>query len=303
MTPPAPENESPLEQWLLAYDSLLAGDLAALPPMAAESVASVNLQQAQVCLQMLELDRLSQQLDPSSSQAVSDDAGQRFQRFRLIRKLGEGGFGVVFLRKTPRFSDWSRLRSPSRKRSSPKNVGSGFWLSLERSHSCPSSNRRDPRSRTVRTVLLSSLAILCGWLVADWLTRHGQNGVPWETAIGWIEQVGDSIQYAHEHGVWHCDLKPSNILLVPVDPAVSCDDKASTAYDGRLFGFRCPISVWLAPSPRHRCLRNFPHLCDFGIRLWEGHSPTWPQSNVIPGSLRYPFEPTCSASARSSTKS
>ena len=42
-------------------------------------------------------------------------------------------------------------------------------------------------------------------------------------AMKWIAQVGDAMQYAHQSGVMHCDLKPANILLTRMRNAVVSD--------------------------------------------------------------------------------
>lgn len=34
-------------------------------------------------------------------------------------------------------------------------------------------------------------------------------------AVEWVRQLALAIQYAHDHGVVHCDLKPNNVLLEP----------------------------------------------------------------------------------------
>lgn len=50
--------------------------------------------------------------------------------------------------------------------------------------------------------------------LADWLKRHrpGQPLSPDEVAY-FVEQAAEALQYAHEHGVIHQDVKPSNFLL------------------------------------------------------------------------------------------
>jgi serine/threonine protein kinase len=38
-------------------------------------------------------------------------------------------------------------------------------------------------------------------------------GMPWKRAQPVIESIGSALEYAHEHGVVHCDLKPSNVFV------------------------------------------------------------------------------------------
>jgi eukaryotic-like serine/threonine-protein kinase len=40
-----------------------------------------------------------------------------------------------------------------------------------------------------------------------------ERAIALEEAIRWVEQAARTLQFAHEHGVIHCDLKPSNLLL------------------------------------------------------------------------------------------
>lgn len=50
--------------------------------------------------------------------------------------------------------------------------------------------------------------------LADWLKRHrpGQP-LPLDEVIYFVAQAAEALQYAHEHGVIHQDVKPSNFLL------------------------------------------------------------------------------------------
>jgi RNA polymerase sigma factor (sigma-70 family) len=37
--------------------------------------------------------------------------------------------------------------------------------------------------------------------------------IPAALALRWVSEAGDAIEHAHQHGIVHCDLKPSNLLL------------------------------------------------------------------------------------------
>src|SRR5439155_2539906 len=45
------------------------------------------------------------------------------------------------------------------------------------------------------------------------LTRRGRLG--WEEVVGYMKQLCQALQYAHEKGIIHRDLKPSNLMITP----------------------------------------------------------------------------------------
>ena len=47
------------------------------------------------------------------------------------------------------------------------------------------------------------------------IERFGDSPAPPRTAVEIVVQLARAMQYAHEHGVLHCALKPSNVLLTP----------------------------------------------------------------------------------------
>ncbi|HHW08599.1 MAG TPA: serine/threonine protein kinase [Firmicutes bacterium] len=57
------------------------------------------------------------------------------------------------------------------------------------------------------------------WLVMEYVegeslaTRLERGPVPWREAVDMVTAVCEGLQYAHEHGVWHLDIKPGNVLI------------------------------------------------------------------------------------------
>ncbi|MEO7000763.1 MAG: serine/threonine-protein kinase, partial [Ktedonobacterales bacterium] len=73
--------------------------------------------------------------------------------------------------------------------------------------------------------------------LADLLARNGQ--LPIQRVVSYVEQTAAALDYAHEHGIVHRDVKPSNLLLHP---------------DGRLllsdFGIARPLDSADLPTVR-----------------------------------------------------
>ena len=62
-----------------------------------------------------------------------------------------------------------------------------------------------------------------GGSVADWLERCAPEGIPLPDAIRIAREVADALAHAHEQGVVHRDVKPSNILIAEDGAALLTD--------------------------------------------------------------------------------
>jgi|GEM_PF-2694974 len=250
MTHSSTDPEAFFEEWLLAYDSMLVDDLTATLPSSSQSDPARNaeLHKAQICLQLLELDRLSLDADASNSKqstrkserstrippsgtrsSENDDARQRFQRFQLIRRLGMGGFGIVFLAEDPTLKRLVAIKVPRPESLATESRRKRFIeesrlvASLDHPHIVPIHE-----AGTFGPFCYQVLAYCSAGSLADWLRRkfstidsspseeegRNQRVLSEDEAIRLMCLIVEAVQHAHEHGVLHCDLKPSNILLV-----------------------------------------------------------------------------------------
>jgi len=132
-------------------------------------------------------------------------------RYRLERELGRGGMGTVFLATDV------KLGRPVAIKALPPNTRE--YLGDERFQ------------REVRLVAALShphivslfeadeadgclyyvMEYIEGETLADRLRRQGP--LPVDEALQIVAEIGDALQYAHERGVVHRDVKPANILL------------------------------------------------------------------------------------------
>src|SRR5215831_10576217 len=52
---------------------------------------------------------------------------------------------------------------------------------------------------------------MAGGTLSEYIAKHGP--LPLSEAKQYLEQISAALDYAHEHGRVHCDVKPANILL------------------------------------------------------------------------------------------
>ncbi len=137
----------------------------------------------------------------------------RFGRFRIVRELGRGGFGVVFLAidselgrpvalKVPR-PEWL-LDSPARERFVRE---ARAIAALDHPGIAPLYEAGE-----LHGVCYMASAYCEGPDLAAWLRKRRAPAAP-RTAARIVARLADAVAHAHQRGVLHRDLKPSNILL------------------------------------------------------------------------------------------
>ncbi len=125
--------------------------------------------------------------------------------YRLEHRLGAGTFGTV----------WSGVQLRTGQRVAVKVLHAahldltGFRREVERL-------REVSEHPHVVTLLDADLGHDPPFFVMPWLTRGSLAGVKQPSvgqATAWLEQIAEGLQFTHEKGLLHCDLKPSNLLL------------------------------------------------------------------------------------------
>src|SRR5262245_30383497 len=206
-------------------------------------------------------------------------------RFEIIRELGRGGFGIVYLAFDPVLR-----REIALKVQRPETVLS------------PELRRRFLREAQAAGALnhpnivgvyeVGEASVL-GWIdieycpgmsLAAWLAGW-QTPVPPRLAAELVAQLAEAVAYAHGRGILHRDIKPSNVLLVVADerpvgvdqsaPPVHEADGGSAAsapathaaepcFDGG--GAPCPPEASVLARKAVAFLSNArPKLTDFGL--------------------------------------
>jgi hypothetical protein len=71
------------------------------------------------------------------------------------------------------------------------------------------------------------LEYLQGETLSEYLKKHSQTD--WQTVIRWMIPIGEALHFAHQQGIVHRDVKPSNIML--------CHTETSNEYQPKIMDF------------------------------------------------------------------
>ena len=140
-------------------------------------------------------------------------------RYRIERKVGEGGMAVVYLARDVRHNRDVALKVL--KNQLVAVVGSGRFLAEIET----TAKLQHPRilplfdSGEADGFLYYVMPYVRGETLRDRIDRQGP--LPVEDAVRIASAVANALQAAHDHGVVHRDIKPGNILLQNGEPVVS----------------------------------------------------------------------------------
>jgi len=145
------------------------------------------------------------------------EAGATFGRFTVIRKLGEGGLGVVYLVNDPKLDRPAALKIPRVANELSPRSRLRFLREAKTAASLTHPNVVTVyETGDVDGVIYILSAYCSAGTLAEYMCREGKR-LPQREAATLIAVLADAVHYAHRCGVLHRDLKPGNVLLDPVD--------------------------------------------------------------------------------------
>ncbi len=200
-----------------------------------------------------------QNQSPERSEVITD-TDSRIGKYRLIRLLGTGSFGVVYQAHDEELDRDVALKLPrlevlldeeKRKRFAKEAV-----MAARLDHPGIVSVY-EAKLDDSRPYIASALCH--GPTMQNWLSSN--QDIDWRQIVNLIAQIADSVHYAHQHSIFHRDIKPANILLEPLS---NTDAQSTTQEPG-----------WQ------------PKLTDFGLAKFAQLRSTDTRSSIMLGTPAY----------------
>ncbi|HUB79659.1 MAG TPA: serine/threonine-protein kinase [Bryobacteraceae bacterium] len=213
------------------------------------------------------------------AEAVSEDrlsmSFEEFSSYRLLRVVGEGGMGVVYLAERRDLGNLVAIK-----------LLRDAWLSPARRERFTAEQRtlaQFNHPSIARLYDASTLPDGTPWFVMEYvdgvpITEYCQNHkCSVEERLRLVRLVAEAVQYAHQHGVIHRDLKPSNILvkrdgsvrLVDFGIAKQLDAVGQEATHTRT-AFRQMTTAYASPEQlRGEAVSTLTDVYSLGVVLYE----------------------------------
>jgi|GEM_PF-3193989 len=233
---------------LARFDSLLAGEIPAEsgsdePPSAEAFDGSLR----ELCDFLLLMETawprkvVNRTLWPTGDDFADPEAPRQLGRYRLLREIGRGGCGIVFLAEDPasekrvalKVPNPAAMASPELKRRFVREARAAASLSHPSIVAVYEAGEIGP-------VCFIASAYSPGTNLASWLATQRAAVCP-RLAATIVHMLAEAVQHAHSRGVLHRDIKPGNVLLETIPEGQS------------------------ATNPPLEPFSYLPKLCDFGL--------------------------------------
>jgi serine/threonine-protein kinase len=144
--------------------------------------------------------------------------GEMFAGYRILRQLGSGGMGEVYLAQHPRLPRRDALKllppqwSADQEYQSRFNLEADLASTLWHPHIVGIHDRGESEGQ-----LWLSMDYVDGLDAARLLSEQFPAGMPHAQALEIITAIAGALDYAHRQGLLHRDVKPANIMLTNAD--------------------------------------------------------------------------------------
>ena len=150
----------------------------------------------------------------SGTEPVTDEViniPREFGRYRVIRLLGQGGMGAVYLALDQQLGREVALKIPTIRRDDQPAVERFFrearaMATMQHQHLCPVFDVGEHAGQ-----LFMTMAFISGQTLAQVLNERGT--LPEAMVAAFLRKVALALHRAHTAGIVHRDLKPANIML------------------------------------------------------------------------------------------
>lgn len=185
-----------------------------------------RLAEAQECLGLIE--RVWRRETPANARAAAPLERATIGRFELLKELGRGGHGIVFLAHDPAARRRVAIKTPHPDVLFTPELRARFLregvVTARLSHPNIVSVLEVDQSGPV-CYIVSAYSVGCS--LDKWLIEAGGPVAP-RVAAQWLAALADAVDHAHGHGVLHRDLKPSNVVLERLPTGLDDADRDQT---------------------------------------------------------------------------
>jgi serine/threonine protein kinase len=217
--------------------------------------------------------------------------GGQVGRFRILRTLGHGGGGIVFLAFDPDLRREVAVKVPHLVALLSPDVRQRFLREARAAASLNHPNLIPVHEAGESGGVCFLVSAYCrGGSLAQWLAARTAP-VPVRQAAELLADLADAVQYVHDHGIYHRDIKPGNILLDPRERHLPSGGRQPPEFH----------ETQGADAPRSGD-RFTPRLTDFGLAKLREAQTESTRSGAVLGTPSYmapeQVEAACATSAR-----
>jgi len=155
------------------------------------------------------------------SNIAQGTAGIMLGRYHLLRRIGQGGMGEVWLAEDPRLYRQVAIKTLPLHNQSDREFVQRFErearaaAALNHPHILAVHDYGQQALSNGQTIAYIVMPYITGGSLADRIAmqKRSNTGMPQDEAITHLSQAAEAIDYAHAQGILHRDIKPANMLL------------------------------------------------------------------------------------------